>query len=136
VRIQLINAHHMSLAGAIAETGAAGNCVGNEQRYRIRAHEASRKRGCQSRWSPEEERYPPVRSWRSPFSRYGLAVAHERAAKRCALESAEVTWNIMHPQRVYRNVLTWQAHRKQFLVGVRPVAKAVQTQKKNFTFIF
>jgi len=59
----------------------------------------------------------------------------------------KVTWNIMHPQRVYRNV-SWQAHRKQLFSGGiachekfglgpnLPVAKAVQMQKKIFTFIF
>ena len=90
MRIQLINAHHVSLASAIAETGAAGDCVGNEcsdiesEQTRQVGREASRAAGRQRKRGIHQRGVDVRRS-------HGLAVAHEQAAERCALESAEVT---------------------------------------------
>jgi len=56
------------------------------QRHWIRANERT---GRETARAAEGEEYPPVRSWRLPSVSRRLAVAHERAAERCALESAE-----------------------------------------------
>ena len=141
------------------------DCVGNECSDIVGANEASRERGFQSLWSPEEERCPPVRNWRSPFSRRLAVAVHCRVLSSGKLVRGSSpalyyratlslitgtaycqTWtswngvngtglNLTYPH--HRPTLCWtkRGNMKHYAPNL-PVSKAVQMQKKNFHLHF